>query len=100
MIKTLLLFILILNSAFGASVFIDLEGLKNNNEQKGDSPNKVLSVENRLSSNSVIQIFKNNTLFKTIVLRTGESQSVKLPRSKIDKFYVIGVKPPTERLDI
>ena len=88
------------NCAFGASVFIDLEGLKNNSDQKINSQNEVLSIENRLSGNSVIQIFKNDILFKTIVLTTGESRSVKLLRSKIDKFYVIGVKPPTERLDI
>ncbi len=100
MIKTLLSFILILNSAFGASVFIDLEGIKVNSGQKVSSPNKVLSVENKLNSGSIVQIFKNNSLFKTIVLKTGESKSVKLPRGRFDKFHVIGVKPPTEKIDI
>ena len=96
MIKTLFSLIFFLNSAYGASIFIDLEGLKNKSAKKVQSSSKVLSLENRLSSNSVIQIFKNDILFKTIVLSTGESRSIKLPRSKIDKFYVIGVKPPTE----
>ena len=69
MIKTLLSFILILNSAFGASVFIDLEGIKVNSGQKVSSPNKVLSVENKLNSGSIVQIFKNNLCLKQLFLK-------------------------------
>lgn len=95
MVRFLFVFTFLLESAFGASIILDLGGLKKNNDQTVNPDKNVVFVENRLNSESVLQVFKNNTLLKTIVLKAGESRSVKLQKKNKERFHVIGVKPPT-----
>ena len=61
---------------------------------------KSLTIENKLSSSVIFQVFKNNSLFETLKVNEGKEKKVFIVNNKKDVIKVIGIRPPTRSIEL
>ena len=100
--KYLLIIILLIpvKTAFGTSIRLDLSGLHAQGNVKSSNEKRVISVENLLNKSAMFQIFKNNNLYRSIILSPKSSKEVTLVKKKDSQYFIFGVNPPTEKINI
>ena len=95
--RSLFLFILLIESSYAHRVTLSFEGIKH--EKSGD--NKSLTVSNNLDSTYLVQIFSNiNGLINTVKLDRKKEKKILLTKTKGEKLYIMGIKPPTKKIEI
>ena len=95
--RSFFLFILLIESSYAHRVTLSFEGIKH--EKTGDQ--KYLTVSNNLDSISLVQVFSNiNGLVNTVKLNRKKEKKILLSKTKGEKLYIMGIKPPTKRIEI